>query len=69
MTHPKLLDGLNCESKGEDRGRKKSWGMLLGSHFGGRGVCWSFKMGIERIISNSITLTNLYKPNNKLVSA
>jgi hypothetical protein len=23
---PKLLDGLNCESKGEDNGRKRSWG-------------------------------------------
>ncbi len=31
MTHPKLIDGLNCESKGEDSKRKKNWGMLLGS--------------------------------------
>jgi hypothetical protein len=28
---PKLLDGLNCESKGENSGRKKSWGTFLGS--------------------------------------
>jgi hypothetical protein len=25
MMHPKLLDGFNCESKGEDNGRKRSW--------------------------------------------
>jgi len=25
MTHPKFLDGLNYESKGEDNKRKKSW--------------------------------------------
>ncbi len=37
---PKLLDGLNFESKGEDNERRKSWGALLGSqHFGGRGAC------------------------------
>jgi hypothetical protein len=24
VTHPKLLDGFNCESKGEDNGRRKS---------------------------------------------
>jgi len=28
---PKLFDGLNCESKGEDSGKRKSWGVLLGS--------------------------------------
>jgi hypothetical protein len=27
---PKLLDGLNYESKGEYSERRKSWGMLLG---------------------------------------
>jgi len=25
MTRPKLLDGLNYKSKGEDNGRKRSW--------------------------------------------
>jgi hypothetical protein len=28
---PKLLDGFNYKSKGEDNERRKSWGALLGS--------------------------------------
>jgi len=40
MTHSKLLDGLNYESKGEDNRRRKSWGTFPGSlHFGGRRAC------------------------------
>jgi hypothetical protein len=36
----KLLDGFNCESKGEDNERKKSWGALFNSQdFEGRGAC------------------------------
>jgi hypothetical protein len=36
VTHPKLLDGFNYESKGEDNKKRKSWGALLGSqHFRG----------------------------------
>ncbi len=67
--HPKLLDGLNCESKGEDNGRKKSLDALFDSqHFGGRRACWSFEMGLGRLTSNSITHTDLHKLNNKLVS-
>jgi hypothetical protein len=66
---PKFFDGLNCESKGEDNERKRSWGAFLGSqHFGGRGACWSFKMGLGRLTSNSIIHMDLHKPN-KLVSA
>ncbi len=66
----KLLDGLNYESKGEDNGRKKSWGALLSSqHFGGRGACWSFEMGLVGLTSNSITHADMHKPTNKLVSA
>jgi hypothetical protein len=43
---PRLLDGLNYESKGENNERKRSWGVLFSSqHFGGRGVCWSFEIG------------------------
>jgi hypothetical protein len=35
---PKLLDGLDCESKGENIGMRRSWGALLGSqHFGVEG--------------------------------
>jgi hypothetical protein len=66
----RLLDGLNCKSKGENNGRRRSWGAFLGlQHFGGRGACWSSRMGLGRLTSNSITHTNLYKPNNKLDSA
>jgi hypothetical protein len=36
----KLLDGLNCESKGEDSERRRSWGTLPSSlYFGGKKVC------------------------------
>ncbi len=68
---PKLLDGLNCEFKGEDNGRKKkTLGHVLGlQHFRGRGACYNFGMGLRRLISNSLTHMNLHKPNNKLVSA
>jgi len=31
VTHPKLLDGLNYKSKGEDNRRRKSWDALPGS--------------------------------------
>ncbi len=70
MTHPKLLDGLNIEPKGEDIKRKRNWGAFLGSqHFGGKGACWSSKMGLGILTSDSITHTDLYKLINKLVSA
>jgi hypothetical protein len=47
---PKLFDGLNCESKGEDIERKRSWGTLPGSqHFGGRRVCWSSRIKTRKI--------------------
>ncbi len=47
---PKLLDGFNYESKGEDNKRRRSWSVLLSSqHFGGIGACWSFEMGIRKI--------------------
>jgi len=67
---PKLLDGLNCESKGEDNEKRKIWGSLPGSqHFEGRKVCLSFGMGLRRMTSNLITHMDFHKPNNKLVSA
>jgi len=67
--HPKLLDGLNYESKGEDNGRR-SWGAFLGlQHFEGRGACSSFGMGLERVTSGSIIHMDLHKLNNKLVNA
>jgi hypothetical protein len=47
VMHPKSFDGFNYECKGEDNGRRKSWGMLFGSqHFGGRRVCWNSEMGL-----------------------
>ncbi len=45
---PKLLDRFNYESKGENSRRIKSWGTLLDSqHFGGKGACWSSRMGTK----------------------
>jgi len=68
VTHPKLLDGLNYESKGENSERKRSWGVLPDSqHFEGKRACWSFRMGLGRLTSTSLTQTNMHKPNNKLV--
>ncbi len=47
---PKLLDGLNWKSKGEDSGRKRNWGTFPSSqHFEGRGVFWNSKMGTRKI--------------------
>jgi hypothetical protein len=67
---PKLLDGLNCESKCEDNGKRRIWGSLPGSqHFEGRRVCSSFGMGLGRMTSNLITHMDLHKLNNKLVNA
>ncbi len=68
--HPKLLDGLNYKSKGENNGRRKSWGALFNlQHFRGRGACWNFEMGLGQATSGSIIHVDLHKPNNKLVSA
>jgi hypothetical protein len=69
LTHPELLYRLNCESKGEDNGRRRSWGALLSSqHFGGRRACWNFGMGLGILTSTSLTHMDLHKPNNKLVT-
>jgi hypothetical protein len=65
---PKLLHGFNYKSKGENNGRRRSWGTLLGSqHFGGKRACWSSEMG--QMTSDSITHIDLHKLNNKLISA
>jgi hypothetical protein len=70
VTHPKLLDGFNYEPKGEDNERRRSWGTLTGSyHFKSKTACWSFGMGLRRLISNSFTHTDVHKLNNKLVNA
>jgi hypothetical protein len=45
---PKLFDRLNCEFKGENNKRIKSWNTFFSPHhFKGRRVCWNFKMGIK----------------------
>ncbi len=44
--HPKLLDRLKCESKGENIERKRSWGTFPSSqHFKDRVASWSSEMG------------------------
>jgi hypothetical protein len=59
VTHPQAPYGPNCESKGEDNGRRKSWGTFPDSqHFEGRKACWSSGMGLGRMINNqSLTRT------------
>jgi hypothetical protein len=65
----KLLDGLNYESKGEDKGGRRSWVVLPNlQHFGGKKVCWSSGMGLGRLTNNSLIHTDLHKPKNKLVN-
>jgi hypothetical protein len=67
---PKFLDRLNCESKGENNGRRRSWGMLLAcSTSKVKGRAGAPEWGLGRLTNNSITQTDLHKPNNKLVSA
>jgi hypothetical protein len=67
---PKLFDGFNYESRGEDNERRMSWGILPGlQHFEGRGTCWSSGMGLRWTTSDSIICANLHKLNNKLVNA
>jgi hypothetical protein len=36
---------------------------------GVEGLVGALERGLERLISSSITHTNMYKPNNKLVNA
>jgi hypothetical protein len=67
---PKLFNGLNYKSKGEDNGRKRSWSALPNlQHFKGKRACWNSGMGLGRLTSTSLTHTDLHKPNNKLVNA
>jgi hypothetical protein len=45
MTHPKLLNRFNCESKGENNKRIKNQGTLFDSqHFEDRKMCYNSKM-------------------------
>lgn len=39
LTHPKLLNELNCESKNKNIERRRNWGALLSSqHFEDKGA-------------------------------
>jgi hypothetical protein len=50
VMHPKLLDGFNYESKGEDNRRRRSYVVLPGlQHFQGKRACWSSKMGTRNV--------------------
>jgi hypothetical protein len=66
---PKLLDGFNCKSKGEDSERKRNWVRSLTHSTSRVRVCLSSEMGLGRVASKSITHMDPHKPNNKLVSA
>jgi hypothetical protein len=56
--------------EGENNGRIRSWGMFFGlQHFGVEGHARAPGWGLGRMTNNSIIHTDLYKPNNKLVSA
>jgi hypothetical protein len=48
VTHPHTPWKLKCKSKSENNERTRNWGLLINlQHFKGRGVCWSFEMGIR----------------------
>jgi hypothetical protein len=47
---PKLPDRLKCEYEVKTMEEQGVRDMFLGSkHFGGRGACWSFGMGLGRM--------------------
>jgi len=56
--------------KGENNKRVRSWGTFPSlQHFGVKGHVEIPGWELKRVTSNSITHTNLHKPNNKLVNA
>jgi hypothetical protein len=54
LTRSQLLEGPKCESQKEDNGKARSRGTLPSSQHlkGVEGVCWSSRMGLERVKSN-----------------
>ncbi len=45
VMHPTLLERLKGEF-GSENNKKRNWGTLLTlQHFGGKGACWSSRMG------------------------
>jgi hypothetical protein len=64
---PKLFNGLNCKSKGENNKRIRSWGTFPRSqHFEIKGCVGVLKWGLRGMISKLIIHTYSHKPNNKL---
>ncbi len=67
---PKLFDGLIASPKVKTmEGKNIGARSLACSTSGLEGRVGAMGWGVERLTSNSITHTNLHKPNNKLVSA
>jgi hypothetical protein len=70
LTHPKLFDKLNYDSKGENNERIKSWVCSLARSISGVERCVGAPgWGLRQVTSASIIHKNLHKPNNKLLSA
>ncbi len=66
---PNSLMDSTTGPKGESNRRIMSWGTLPSlQHFGVERCVRAPKWGLGRLTRNSITHTNLHKPNNKLVS-
>jgi hypothetical protein len=70
MTHPRVLDGLNYESKvkiikGEGVGARS----LAHNTLGVEGCVGALGWGIRLMKSGSTIHMDLHKPNNKLVNA
>ncbi len=64
-----LMDSIvNPKVKTTERKRVGSHSLARNTSRG-KGACWSFEMGLGRLVSNSLTHMDLHKPNNKLVSA
>jgi hypothetical protein len=64
-----LMDSIASPKVTKIEGEKVGGALLGSQHFEGRGVRWSSGMKTLRLTSKSITHTDLYKPNNKLISA
>ncbi len=57
---PKLLDELNCKSKGENNGKIRSWACSLAHNtLRVEGAWWSFGMGIKK---SDKRINYLHKP-------
>ncbi len=70
FTHPKLLDGFNCESKEKTlEGKGTRVRSLTRIILEVEGCARALRWGPGRLTSKSITHTDLHKPNNKLVNA